>query len=372
MMRELGFVEDYIHLFMGACPSDPAPAGGHGMGEILSGLPGGMMIPNRGYAELIRLGLAGVLDYDMDLPPEACLVKVSRPHDLNSLARAFDMCPLVLGSLLESGRKAYRVFTIPKKSGGRRTVEAPCKPLAEFQRKFLDMVVYHKSIPHEAAHGFVPGRSTRTCAVPHAGKRTVVKMDLKDFFPSVSRRMVWRGLWRCVDASNVKWIGAALELCLLDGRLPQGSPASPALSNLAMYAFDENLSRAAIRLDASYTRYADDITMSWDWKECGKLMGVAGGLASRHGLVVNRKKTTVMARGGAQRVVGLSVVEKGRATVPKWRRRKIRAALHNAITKGGGDMMKLSGEVAYIDGADKAQGSWFKRKLAELKEARRG
>ncbi|HWI59694.1 MAG TPA: RNA-directed DNA polymerase, partial [Bacillota bacterium] len=78
----------------------------------------------------------------------------------------------------------YVQFQVPKKTGGMRELSAPHHDLAAAQQWILVQIL--EKIPtHEAAHGFVPGRSTLSNAVPHVGRATVLNLDLKDFFPSI-------------------------------------------------------------------------------------------------------------------------------------------------------------------------------------------
>src|SRR5262249_40364676 len=78
----------------------------------------------------------------------------------------------------------YVPFTIPKRDGAERAICAPKPQLRWVQRQLLEKILAH--VPaHDAAHGFVPGRSTVTNAGPHQGAAVVVKFDLTDFFPTI-------------------------------------------------------------------------------------------------------------------------------------------------------------------------------------------
>ena len=79
------------------------------------------------------------------------------------------------------GHYAYRVLT--KTSGGVRLIEAPKGRVKEMQRRILAGILEQVPV-HEAVHGFVKGRSIKTFAAPHVGRRVVLRMDLRDFFPT--------------------------------------------------------------------------------------------------------------------------------------------------------------------------------------------
>ncbi|HRI49093.1 MAG TPA: reverse transcriptase family protein [Pseudomonadota bacterium] len=165
----------------------------------------------------------------------------------------------------------YVEFTIPKASGEPRRITAPRPRLKKLQRKILDELLV-KCAPHEAAHGFVRGRSVVSNARPHAGAALVIKMDLRDFFPTIHFRRV-AGLFQYYGYETE--VAAALaSLCthrpqlpggrpLWPGVLPQGAPTSPALANILCRRLDSRLGGLARRAGATYTRYADDLTFSF-------------------------------------------------------------------------------------------------------------
>ena len=86
--------------------------------------------------------------------------------------------------------KAYKSFQIKKKSGAARTIYAPENGLKAIQ-KTLALILQCVFQPHEAAKGFVMGKSVVDNAKEHTGKNYVYNIDLKDFFPSIEQARVW-------------------------------------------------------------------------------------------------------------------------------------------------------------------------------------
>src|SRR5689334_9730319 len=77
----------------------------------------------------------------------------------------------------------YHYRVLYKRSGAIRLIEAPKPRLKEMQRRILSQIL--EKIPaHPAVHGFLKNRSIRTFAAPHTGRSVVLRMDLRDFFPS--------------------------------------------------------------------------------------------------------------------------------------------------------------------------------------------
>jgi retron-type reverse transcriptase len=238
----------------------------------------------------------------------------------------------------------YVRYTVPKRSGGRRVILAPKRELKSLQRRALaDLVGKIPIAP--AAHGFVPGRSITTNALPHVGKRVVVRLDLKDFFPSITFPRV-RGVFIAHGYSYTVASTLAL-LCTEYDREPfdregerfyvsvgprhlvQGAPTSPALANLVAWRLDRRLTGLAAKYGFSYTRYADDLTFSGDDPAvAGRLITNVKRIATDERFTLNDAKTRVARRSRRQVVTGLVVNDQ--VATSRQLRRRLRAMLHNA------------------------------------------
>jgi len=245
----------------------------------------------------------------------------------------------------------YHNFSVPKKSGGKRTISAPSPALKAVQKQILEKILTPLSL-HEAAHGFVTSRSIASNAAPHIGAQIVINMDLKDFFPSISYRRV-RGVFHrlgysesismilahlctearvhTIDDNGEKWF-----LRVGEHALPQGAPTSPAISNLVCRRLDARMEGLANKQGFRYTRYADDLTFSSHNKDAsvGALLSAVRKIVAAEDFVVHPKKTRVMRRGSCQEVTGVVVNEK--SNVSKKRLKKFRAFLHNLEQNGLG------------------------------------
>ena len=240
----------------------------------------------------------------------------------------------------------YKRFQIPKKTGGMRNVSAPMPRLKRAQYWLLETILT-KPEPHDAAHGFRPGRSIMTNAAPHTGKAVVINLDLKDFFPSISYRRV-KGLFASLgypealaavfaliateaDRTELELDGQSWHVARAERALPQGAPTSPAITNLLCRKLDRRLAGAARKYGFVYTRYADDLTFSadaFDKPALDRLMKTIRYVVRDEGFVINEDKTRVMRKGRHQEVTGLTVNDG--LGVSRKERRKFRAYLHNA------------------------------------------
>lgn len=230
---------------------------------------------------------------------------------------------------LRSVPTAYRRFQIPKRTGGHRTICEPAEELKRVQRLLLRKLLKRLSA-HARAHGFERGKSTVTGALPHARKRVVIRMDLRDFFGSIKSARVRdyfaRAGW---DTEAARLL---TRLCTHEGSLPQGAPTSPRLSNLVNFKLDARLDALARKCGADYTRYADDMTFSFasgGHEQLAPLIRAAKKILREEGYELNaHKKLQIRRRHHRQTVTGLVVND--RVALPRATRRWLRAVEHRA------------------------------------------
>ncbi len=256
----------------------------------------------------------------------------------------------------------YRYRAIARPGGLPRVIEAPKARLKEIQRWVLREILDHVP-PHQAAHGFTVGRSAVTHAHIHTGQGAVLRLDLKDFFASVSAGRVygiWRTLgysppvahaltglttntippsvWQVIASATPEravqarfWLGRQLAT----PHLPQGAPTSPALANLAAFGLDQRLCGLALASGLRYSRYADDLTFSGParlHRRRRQFEAIAATIIRAEGFAINETKTTIQSAGGCQTVCGIVV-----NVHPNARRSdydQLKATLHNAVAHG--------------------------------------
>jgi retron-type reverse transcriptase len=182
--------------------------------------------------------------------------------DLDKLAKFLCISKKLL--IMHSYRKykdQYHTFEISKKSGGKREIKAPCSSLKEIQRKIAD-VLYFMHQPSHFSHGFEPKRSIKSNALVHQNKKFILNIDLQDFFPTIHFGRI-RGLFKAKPFQFNEQVATVLaNLCTVDTKLPQGAPTSPILSNLICKKLDRQLKKFSTTNKCTYSRYADDITIS--------------------------------------------------------------------------------------------------------------
>jgi RNA-directed DNA polymerase len=324
--------------------------------------------------------------------PAAATWDVPAIESVGALADWFDLTPdeLLWFADLKSlayktknprlGHYHYRVLA--KNSGAIRLIEAPKPRLKELQRQILAQII-DKIPPHSAAHGFIKSRSVKTFLLPHVGQRVVLKMDLQDFFPSITGariQTIFRmlgypesvadllgGLCSNAVPRNV-WGGASNEASLLHTRphLPQGAPTSPALANICAYRTDCRLTGLARSAEAEYTRYADDLAFSGgEAFERGveRFSTHVAAVLLEEGFSVNHRKTRIMRQGVRQRLAGL--VANQHMNVVRTDFDQLKATLNNCVRFGAQTQNRtahprfrahLEGRIGWVESVNPAKG----------------
>jgi RNA-directed DNA polymerase len=255
----------------------------------------------------------------------------------------------------------YRYRWVRKASGSLRLIESPKPRLKAIQRKLLAEIL--SAIPaHDAAHGFRRGRSVATFVAPHAGRRVVLKMDLRDFFPSITfarvvaiwltagypedvARMLAGLCTNSVPVAITQEIERALPTrspeawrarrLFAQPHLPQGAPTSPALANLCARRLDARLAGLAQASGACYTRYADDLVFSGDEEFARSVKRFAphvAAIALEEGFTVQHRKTRIMRQGIRQQAAG--AVLNAHPNVARSEYDVLKAILHNCVRQG--------------------------------------
>ncbi|HEY6758309.1 MAG TPA: reverse transcriptase family protein [Baekduia sp.] len=288
----------------------------------------------------------------------------------------------------------YTYAWIARPGGPVRVLEQPKARLKALQRRILRELLAH--IPaHDAAYGFVPGRSVVQHAAAHVGAPAILRFDVEDFFVSLPAGRVY-GIFRLGGYSeavahtltglctNSVPPGAWSDIPIPDGdlrvahhrlgrrlaapHLPQGAPTSPLLANLCAFTLDRRMAGLAEQLGATYTRYADDLVLSGDRalaRGAARTQGTVAAIVAGEGLRLNARKTQVMTAATRQRVAG--VVVNAHPNYARDEYDRLKAILHNAARGDGPERENrdhhpdfrahLLGRVAWVTALNPARGA---------------
>ncbi len=226
----------------------------------------------------------------------------------------------------------YRRCKIPKRRGGMRQLLIPNDQLKSIQRR-INKRLLKKLRTHDCAIGYEPGFTIVHNALFHSDMAVVIKMDIKDFFPNTTADRIER-YFRHIGWDK-KASALLTELVTHDHTLPQGAPTSPRLSNLVNCQMDTHLDLVAKHFRGGYSRYADDITISFPEDYPTHVRGTVQRVArcvKKFGYQINHRKTQICRQHQQQKVTGLVVNTK--VNLPREKRRWLRAVEHRLQTQG--------------------------------------
>lgn len=241
---------------------------------------------------------------------------------VQDLLTLFQLSERNLYKLTNRPKHYYRTFSIPKRSGGFRTIEAPTPLLKKIQQQILENFLE----PHPVsrfAKAYKKGATLKEMARFHVKQHMVVRIDLTDFFGSLKEASVFRFFRQQGYSEAVTVI--LTKLTTYKGALPQGAPTSPTLSNILMRKVDEKVGRYCSENKIRYTRYADDLVFSGNFS-IKRLLAKLHSVLAPQQLRINNKKTRIMRRHSTQMVTGLVVNDK--LGIARNTRRKLRQELY--------------------------------------------
>ncbi|MGN1115222.1 MAG: reverse transcriptase family protein [Candidatus Ornithomonoglobus sp.] len=246
-----------------------------------------------------------------------------------------------IAEILKNKNKFYHCFEIVKKNGGKRTIAEPLFMMKQIQRVFLEEFFYPKRyLIHKNAYAYIPKVSLHDCIEKHVGKALVVKMDIKNFFGSITDSLVYDSLKYTFQMED-ETARTVTELCTLNGALPQGAVTSPILSNFVCRILDKRLYTYCSRHGIEYSRYADDLIFSGSFDVKALIGYVSWALRDYYGFKPNYDKLKILH--SYQRQVVLGVLVNQRCRLTKEKRHELRQLLYYTKKYGVESCLKYSG-----------------------------
>ena len=270
----------------------------------------------------------------------------------------------------------YNSFTIPKKNGGERVIHAPKKELKFLQKKLSNVLweCYLESIESKSkvknfktpvlSHAFEKGKSIITNSQMHRNKKYILNIDLKNFFDSFNFGRVRGFFIKDRDFAVSPEIATVIaQIACYQGKLPQGAPSSPIITNLITRILDYRIVKIAKKYRFTYSRYADDMTFSTNRelnsnklrasKELDNFLTELENVIISSGFEINPKKTRLSNNMQRQEVTGLVVNKKinvKREYIKNTRAMAFQLYKDGAfeIDKKPGTLNQLTGRFAFI------------------------
>lgn len=227
--------------------------------------------------------------------------------ELTSIEQDLGFSARTLYGLSNNLEKHYHNVYIPKSDGTKRKLSVPDLILKRVQKSIADNILTQYPISNYAK-AYKVGSSVQRNALPHVGKKKILKLDIEGFFDNILYSRVKDVVFREDKFSEPIRILLTM-LCYYKESLPQGAPTSPAITNIIMFDFDDKIGKFCKENNISYTRYCDDMTFSGDFDEKAVISVVKDEL-QKLGLFLKKRKTAVIPSTKRQTVTGIVVNEK--------------------------------------------------------------
>jgi len=255
----------------------------------------------------------------------------------------------------------YKTYQIRKATGGFRTIDHPARELKLLQLWLVNNMFDRLSV-HPAAYAYRKGRNILAHAMLHAAQNYLLKVDFRDFFPSITALDVSRVLEASVSLFssplNANDYGLVRLLVCKSGRLTIGAPSSPVLSNAVMFEFDTHWAERCGAEGIVYSRYADDLYFSTNRPNVLStiLTELQADLASRESprLTINNVKTAFTSRKRRRLVTGLVLTSDRHVSIGRAAKRRVRSLIfqHGRGGLKSEEAASLRGLISYVRSVD--------------------
>jgi hypothetical protein len=268
------------------------------------------------------------------------------------LSRTSNIPEAKLLSLSSTASRRYKVYTIPKRTGGERLIEHPSRELKAIQRWIVQALIARFPL-HASATAYRKGTGIRVNAERHRQTKFTNRYDFSSFFPSFSQARVMQYVAMQSKAIGIELSERDLEfvgnIVCRNGKLTIGAPSSPAITNAMMFEFDRRVHEECRARGLVYTRYADDLFVSSF--ELGQLEGFENVIVkSKRGiphlrLRLNHQKTAYLSKKYRRVITGVVITPQHTLSIGRERKREVKSLIHQWI-KGDID----SGTFYYLKG----------------------
>ncbi|EKO3517935.1 retron St85 family RNA-directed DNA polymerase [Vibrio fluvialis] len=267
----------------------------------------------------------------------------------------------------------YKVYSIPKRTIGRRVIAQPKREVKDIQRLAVELL----DLPiHPSALAYRKSLSIKDNAIIHSRNSYLLKMDLSNFFNSITPSIFWKEWKNHSKLPELDYMRLVERIFFWYESdkliLSVGAPSSPSISNFCMYRFDEKITQICELLNVSYTRYADDMTFSTNTKDIlfsfPNLIKDTLNELFNDNIQVNNRKTVFSSKAHNRHVTGITISNQGNLSIGRERKRYIKHLIHQYGLNELSDkeIKHLSGYLAFINHVEPTFIESLKRKYSTL------
>ncbi|WP_338504450.1 reverse transcriptase family protein [Erwinia aphidicola] len=228
--------------------------------------------------------------------------------NLESLFKMLETNEERLIYLLKNKKKFFKTVPVIRK-GKKRTTYKVVGELLKIHELIKKRVFSEISLP-EYITGGRKGISYIDDCISHRNKSIIIQEDIKDFFPSIKEELIAKAFQYYMNFSP-EVSSLIANLSTLEGSLVQGTKLSTDIANLIFLEEEALISEEVGKLGGNYTRYVDDITISFESEvnngDVSKIKIMILSMALKSGVRLNRKKSRILRNGQSKIVHGVKV-----------------------------------------------------------------
>ncbi len=265
---------------------------------------------------------------------------------IKDLSKKIGISQSYLINMIRYTDKFYNSYYIKKVNNKKRQIDSPNFAVKAIQKWILRNIIEEYPISSRAT-GFVKGKGIKNNAMYHMMNKYILCLDIKDFFNTIKIKQV-QNIFKKKFNDDLSFHLA--KLCTYNGYLPQGAPTSPMISNIVFKFLDDQIVKLSNNKNINYSRYADDLTFSSNNSD--RLTSIKKSierLIEKNGFELNIKKTRIMKGRNRKLVTGI-ILNSGRMTTGRKRKKDVRAMIFNYIAKKDEsiNIKKLMGTINFI------------------------
>jgi len=280
---------------------------------------------------------------------------------MQGISNAFGLERAELRTYLSTAPYRYKVFRILKRNDkGTRVIAQPSRGLKTIQRFVLENFCEPHLPVHDCATAYQRGSSIKANALAHSNSKYLLKMDFKNFFPSLTDADLTMHTDKYLKEKSDETDFVFSNLFFRKEKASKkyfmsiGAPSSPFISNTLLYDFDCIISDIAAVHSVVYTRYADDMTFSSNTKDLlfsypDIIIKALDGLQYPK-IKLNNEKTVFSSKKRNRHVTGIVLTNDNTISIGRAKKRVIKSLCFRYLNGelNFRDIQRLSGFLSYI------------------------
>lgn len=286
---------------------------------------------------------------------------------LATLSSILGSTPEELGYLSLNMTRNVHIYNVKKSNSAAalREITSPSKRLKQIQKNIKDYIL--ADCTYEPYMYGLGGNTLREHAFVHQGNVTLVQVDIKQFYPSISHTLVY-SMWLNKFNFSSEVARILTKLTTMQGGLKQGFPTSSHIAAIVAEDFTKEINQYCTKNDMKFTQYVDDLNLSGRDINYRMVFKLVVPMGRKYGLSINKSKTRISHEMTGKSITGVSIIDQ-RTRATKVVRRKATNALKSLAESPNDEHLKrrVSGYAGYLKHLKKSDGKKYKKLINKIR-----